>query len=221
MLRLTMRSLGLLLLLLLLVPAGFSRRLPRKTKKEMKKADTSISATSSPEATASSDTAKPDETGNSEATSTSAAALPAQGAPNDKKGTNDDYKPAPRFTPMLATTGTIGLFTLETADTLPKHGFAFSAFGNKFGRMPGSVTVLEFGVDLSYGITDNLNVYAAFDPYGHVHVGCPGQLSLRSIPLNTCAPVALGIPANNSFFPTVAGSAPGYLEDILSPRTIP
>ena len=56
--------------------------------------------------------------------------------------------------------------------------------------MPGSVTILEFGADLSYGITDKLNVYAAFDPYGHVHVGCPGQLSLRSIPLNTCAPVA-------------------------------
>jgi outer membrane protein OmpA-like peptidoglycan-associated protein len=133
---------------------------------------------------------------------------------NDKKGADDNYKPAPNFTPMLATSGTIGLFTLETADTLPKHAFAFSAFGNKFGRMPGSVTILEFGVDLTYGITDNLNVYAAFDPYGHVHVGCPGQLSLRSIPLSsTCAPLATGTPANNSFFPFVAGSAPGYVED--------
>jgi len=75
--------------------------------------------------------------------------------------TNNDEIPAPKFTPMLATTGTIGLFTLETADTLPKHGFAFSAFGNKFGRMPGSVTVLQVGVDLSYGITDTLNFYAA------------------------------------------------------------
>ena len=113
---------------------------------------------------------------------------------------------------MLATTGTIGLFTLETADTLPKHGFAFSAFGNKFGRMPGSVTILEFGADLSYGITDNLNIYAAFDPYGHVHVGCPGQLSLRSIPLNTCAPVAR-LPSLIHSFPRLLGSAPGYVED--------
>jgi outer membrane protein OmpA-like peptidoglycan-associated protein len=213
MLRLIMRSLGLLLLLLLLVPAGFSRRLPRKTKEELKKVDTTTAANSSPEATTPPDTAKAHETEASDTTSTAAAALPAQGAANDKKGTNDDYKPAPRFTPMLATTGTIGLFTLETADTIPKGGFAFSAFGNKFGRMPGSVTVLETGVDLSYGITDNLNVYAAFDPYGHVHVGCPGQLSLRSIPLNTCAPVATGIPVPNSFFPVVAGSAPGYVQD--------
>jgi hypothetical protein len=114
---------------------------------------------------------------------------------------------------MLATTGTVGLFTLETADTLPKHGFAFSAFGNKFGRMPGSVTVLEFGLEFSYGITDNLNFYAAFDPYGHVHVGCPGQLSLRSVPLSTCAPIPLGAPISNSFFQSFPGSAPGYVED--------
>ena len=41
----------------------------------------------------------------------------------------------------------------------------------------------------------------------------PGQLSLRSIPLNTCAPVSTGIPVPNSFFPAVPGSAPGYVED--------
>jgi outer membrane protein OmpA-like peptidoglycan-associated protein len=80
--------------------------------------------------------------------------------------------------------------------------------------MPGSVTILQFGVDLSYGITDNLNAYASFDPYGHVHVGCPGQLSLRSIPLSsTCAPLAFGTSIPNSFFPVVAGSGPGYVED--------
>src|SRR5579864_5392902 len=211
--RLIIRGLGLLLLILLLVPAGFSRNLPRKTKREIKKADNTTSAISSPNATVSPETAKAKESGASEANSAAAAALPAQGAAKDKQGTNGDYKPAPKFTPMLATTGTIGLFTLETGDTLPKHGFAFSAFGNKFGRMPGSVTILEVGADLSYGITDNLNLYAAFDPYGHVHVGCPGQLSLRSIPLNTCAPVAFGIPVPNSFFPTALGSAPGYVED--------
>ena len=211
MMRLLMRGLGLLLLLLVLVPAGFSKNLPRRTKRLKKAANTASAISSDP--TSSSNTAKADEIGASEALSTPAPALPAQHAASDKLSTNDDYKPAPKFTPMLATTGTIGLFTLETGDTIPKHGFAFSAFGNKFGRMPGSVTILEIGVDLSYGITDNLNIYAGFDPYGHVHVGCPGQLSLRSIPLNTCAPVPLGIPVPNSFFPAVPGSAPGYVQD--------
>src|SRR5882672_6203312 len=211
MMRLLMRGLGLLLLILVLVPAGFSKNLPRRTKRLKKAANTASAISSDP--TSSSNTAKADEIGASEALSTPAPALPAQHAASDKLGTNDDYKPAPKFTPMLATTGTIGLFTLETGDTIPKRGFAFSAFGNKLGRMPGSVTILEVGVDLSYGITDNLNAYAAFDPYGHVHVGCPGQLSLRSIPLNTCAPAAFGIPATSSFFPTAFGSAPGYVED--------
>ncbi len=213
MLRLIMRGVGLLILLLLLIPAGFAKSPAKKAKKDLKKIDPTASATSSSNTTPSSNTAKADETGTSERTSPAAPALPAQRGSNDKNGTNDDYKPAPRFTPMLATTGTLGLFTLETADTIPKHGFAFSAFGNKFGRMPGSVTVFQVGVDFSYGLTDNFNFYAAFDPYGHVHVGCPGQLSLRSIPLNTCAPLATGIPVPNSFFPVVAGSAPGYVQD--------
>src|SRR5580704_8305363 len=208
-----MRGAGLLILIFLLVPAGFSKRAPKKSHKDLKRANDTTAAASS-EPIPSSDAAKAAETASAEAASTVAPASPAQDKASSNKGTNDDYKPNPVFTPMLATTGTIGLFTLETADTLPKGGFAFSAFGNKFGRMPGSVTVLEFGVDATYGITDNLNVYAAFDPYGHVHVGCPGQLSLRSIPLSTnCAPVATGTSVPNSFFPVVAGSAPGYVED--------
>jgi outer membrane protein OmpA-like peptidoglycan-associated protein len=213
MLRLIMRGAGLLILIFLLVPAGFSKHAPKKSHKDLKRANDTTAAASS-EPIPSSDAAKAAETASAEAVSTAAPASPAQDKASSNKGTNDDYKPNPIFTPMLATTGTIGLFTLETADTIPKGGFAFSAFGNKFGRMPGSVTLLQIGVDLSYGITDNLNAYAAFDPYGHVHVGCPGQLSLRSIPLSsTCAPLAFGTPVPNSFFPVVAGSGPGYVED--------
>jgi outer membrane protein OmpA-like peptidoglycan-associated protein len=211
MLRLIMRGTGLLLLLFLLVPAGFSKNPAKKTKRALKKTDDTTSATTS-DTTVYPEPAKAGETAAPESASAAAPAFPAQNAANEKKGTDDDIKPAPRFTPMLATTGTIGLFTLETGDTLPKHAFAFSAFGNKFGRMPGSVTILEIGADLSYGITDKLNLYAAFDPYGHVHVGCPGQLSLRSVPLSsTCAPLSPPVPI--SFFPAFPGSAPGYVED--------
>jgi outer membrane protein OmpA-like peptidoglycan-associated protein len=217
MLRLMMRGAGILILIFLLVPAGFSKRTAKKAHKDLKRIDDTTAAVT-PDPAAPSNPAKAAETGaaktgSAEAASTVAPAPSAQGAANSKKDTNDD-RPNPIFTPMLATTGTIGLFTLETADTIPKGGFAFSAFGNKFGRMPGSVTILQFGVDLSYGITDNLNAYASFDPYGHVHVGCPGQLSLRSIPLSsTCAPLAFGTSIPNSFFPVVAGSGPGYVED--------
>jgi hypothetical protein len=207
MLRLIKHGVGLMILFLLLAPAGFSKTGAEKTDLNPKKTDDATAVTS-PDPITTPDTAKADATGTSDAASPPAPAPAAQTAPSGKKDTNDDYKPAPVFTPMLATTGTLGLFTLETGDTIPKHGLNFSAFGNKFGRMPGSVTVLEVGVDLSYGITDNLNLYAAFDPYGHVHIGCPGQLSLRSIPLSsTCAPLATGTPIPNSFFPVEIGRA--------------
>jgi outer membrane protein OmpA-like peptidoglycan-associated protein len=211
MLRLIFRGVGLFVLIFLLVSAGGFASAADDTGKNLKNTDETMAAT--PSDTAASDAPKSDENGTSESAPTVSGVPAAQDAASDKKNANDDSKPAPKFTPMLATTGTIGLFTLETADTLPKHGFAFSAFGNKFGRMPGSVTILQFGANLSYGLTDNLNFYAAFDPYQRAHIGCPGQLSLRSIPLSTCAPVAFGTPADNSFFPAVAGSAPGYVQD--------
>ena len=212
MLRPFLRILGILTVIFLLVPAGYSKTPSGNADENAKKTDDSASATVSGGDTPA-ETINADDAATADSRRASRLLPLPQDKSKDKKGTDDDYKPAPRFTPMLATTGTIGLFTLETADTLPKRAFNFSVYGNKFGRMPGSVTILEVGIDLSYGITDNLNVYASFDPYGHVHVGCPGQLSLRSIPLNTCAPLNFGFPPSNSFFPAFPGTTPGYVED--------
>jgi outer membrane protein OmpA-like peptidoglycan-associated protein len=138
-----------------------------------------------------------------------AAPEPAAQSAGKKKDTSDpaDSKPDPKFLPMLATTGTIGLFTVETADTLPKGGFAFSAYGNKFGRTPGSVTIFQLGLDLSYGVTDRLNLYASFQPYQHAHIGNGSQLSLA--PQNS-----FNLPYQNTIFPTIpATGTPGYVED--------
>ncbi|HEY2647042.1 MAG TPA: PKD domain-containing protein, partial [Candidatus Acidoferrales bacterium] len=200
---------GLLLLTFLLVPAGFSKSNAKTAGEDPNNSNENVSAISA-NTVAPPSSASAAETGPAEPP----AASP-QTSTSDKKSASDDYRPAPVFTPMLATTGTLGLFTLETGDTLPKGGFAFSAFGNKLGRMPGSVTVLEFGFDVNYGITDNLSVYGAFDPYGHVHVGCPGQLSLRSTSTSFACPPAIppGAIGSNPFFPVAFGGAPGYVED--------
>jgi len=40
---------------------------------------------------------------------------------------------------MLATSGTIVYLPLKQRDTLPKGGFALSAYGNKLGRTPGAL----------------------------------------------------------------------------------
>ena len=192
---LSCRGFGYLLFLLLFIPAGYSKD-SGNTPSESSQPLVSTPAESAVLIPA--------------ANPSSTASGSAQG---NKQLENDDIGPAPRFTPLLATTGTLGYFNVETGETLPKRGFVFSAFGDKFGRMPGSVNILQTGLDFSYGVSNSLNFYAGLDPYGHVHIGCPGQLSLRSIPLSTCVPVNFGAPVPGSFFPYIAGSAPGYVED--------
>jgi hypothetical protein len=218
MLRTIMRSVGFLILVLLLAQTGFSKSPGRRARKEPKKADTTTSSASS-----SVDTADAVTAGTSATSSPSLTAAPAQKAAADQKSSSE-FKPSPAFTPMLATTGTLGLFTVETADTIPKHAFAFSAFGNKFGRMPGSVTILEIGLDATYGLTDRLSFFAAFDPHGHVHVGCGQQLSLA--PPNSLSPLYVNGSTTTIFhnvqnnpIPPCAGNffspvgTPGFVED--------
>jgi hypothetical protein len=193
MMRLILRPGALLTLVLVLISAGFAKSPARSKTKRSHKITSNIAASTSP-------VAKADESATPEAPPIATPAFPAQKAAGNKKDINGDYKPAPKFTPMLATTGTIGVFTVETADTLPTGAFGFSAYGNKFGRMPGSVTIFQLGVDFSYGITDWLSLYGAFNPYGHTHSGIPSELSLTN--------------PNNSFplVPLLSGT-PGYVED--------
>jgi PKD domain len=198
MMRLILRVGALLVLAFLVTTAGFAKS-PAKSrgKRSHKKIDDASS--SSPDATAG-------ESATSAAAVSAAPEIPAQKSAAVNKD-NGDYKPAPRFTPMLATTGTIGVFTVETADTLPKGGFGFSAYGNKFGRMPGSTTVFQLGVDVSYGLTDWLNIYGGFNPYGHTHSGIPSELSLSNE--NSGFPLF-----SSTIFPIVpVATTPGYVED--------
>jgi Bacterial Ig domain/OmpA family len=113
-------------------------------------------------------------------------------------------------TPIAATTGTLGLFTLETGELLPKGGFSFAGYANKFTRMPGGVSVLNVGLNFAAGVTNWFNVYVDFEPYRHTHIGIPEELSLRT-------------PSNDPFFfpqfdSTVyrslgPGLRPAYVED--------
>lgn len=78
-----------------------------------------------------------------------------------------------------AITGTPGVLTVETAETLHKGVIAVSAFANKYARAPGSVSVLSGGVSIGAGITNKITLIAQFDPYVHPHVAEPSQLSLN------------------------------------------
>src|SRR5580765_1672847 len=120
--RLILRLGALLTIVLLLATVGFAKS-PAKSK--AKRSHDKIADTSS--STSISADTKADEPVPSAETGPASPAPPPQKSVDRNKYKGGDYKPAPKFTPMLATTGTIGLFTLETADTLPKGGFGLSA----------------------------------------------------------------------------------------------
>src|ERR1700731_3575383 len=57
--------------------------------------------------------------------------------------------PNVQVNPMPTTNGTLGLFTLETGEML-ESGWSFSAYGNRFTRMPGSVIVSNYGLTVGW-----------------------------------------------------------------------
>jgi len=133
---------------------------------------------------------------------------------------------APRMTPMPATTGGLGLFTVEIGETLPARGFSFSAYANKFSRMPGSVTVLNLGWNIGVGLADWFTFYAGWEPYRHTHIGHPGlPVAVTPCPNGPPPQLSLNSCLDNPAFPNAAhptiyrslsripGSRPGYVED--------
>jgi outer membrane protein OmpA-like peptidoglycan-associated protein len=116
---------------------------------------------------------------------------------------------SPSFTPMATLNGTPGLFTLETGETLPKHGFDLGIGLNKFSRMPGEITSMQLIPALGYGVTRWFTVFFDIDAEDHIHVGAPSQLSLSSV--NAFNPQYQNT-IYNSVIPST-GFRPGYVED--------
>ncbi|MFZ0923717.1 MAG: hypothetical protein WA020_11700, partial [Candidatus Acidiferrales bacterium] len=105
---------------------------------------------------------------------------------------------------MAAFSGGLGLFTIDTGDTLPRHGASFEIGANKFSRDPGSITVLQLGWSVGYGITDKLTAFVQFDVHNHVHVDNPAELSLDS---------GTGPQYGNTIYNTIVpGGLPAYVE---------
>jgi hypothetical protein len=107
-------------------------------------------------------------------------ALPAQGEAGGTTGL-----PNIQANPIAATSGGLGLFTLETGELL-ESGWSFSIYGNRFTRMPGSVVVSSYGINFGWGYRKWINFETAFQPEVATQIGNPGELSLRS-PLDTMA----------------------------------
>lgn len=118
---------------------------------------------------------------------------------------NNSAEANPTWIPMAAFSGGLGLFTIDTGDTLPRHGATFEVGANKFSRNPGSITVLQTGWSLGYGLSDRFTAFMQFNVHNHVHVDDPAELSLDS---------GTGPQFGNTIYNTIVpGGAPAYVED--------
>ncbi len=139
----------------------------------------------------------------------STAARTTAPRPQGRRGADISVAPQTASRPLIpATIGTLGFFTMETADTLQKKNVGISAYVNKWSREPGDIAVVNWGWNLSFGMSDRVSVHFVWEPVRHVHVGARNQLSLNA-PLGN--PV-FGSTIYRSLLP-VAGTAPGYVED--------
>jgi len=200
--RLVFRGFCLLAFSLLLVPAGLADDLAKARDKTKK------SETGSSEAAAETQPAAKSESASAPAAKKSAVAA------RKARGAGGAASEAPNVVPMPATSGTIGLFTVETGETLPARGFSFSTYVNKFSRNPGSVSVLNVGLDFGVGITDWLTFYAGVDPHRHTHIGNPSELSLNTNPFDPTNHPAFPNSVNPTIYRRLCSTClPGYVED--------
>lgn len=128
-------------------------------------------------------------------------AAPASGSSKKADG-------AAAFIPIAATSGGLGLFTLENGELLPRRGFSGSIFASRFGRQAGSLTILNAGWNFAYGFRERFSVFVQMEPYRHLAVGNRSQLSVLTPLTNP----QFGTTMYRSLLPVV-GSAPGYAED--------
>jgi hypothetical protein len=146
----------------------------------------------------------------SEATPAAESASPAANtaSPQQQAPVGTTRLPNIDINPMPATSGTIGLFTVETGEML-ESGWSFSIYGNRFGRMPGSVVVSNYGINVGWAYRKWVNLYTVFQPEVATQVGNPSQLSLDTPPNIMQFPQY-----QNSIYRNLGpGQNPAYVED--------
>jgi outer membrane protein OmpA-like peptidoglycan-associated protein len=121
----------------------------------------------------------------------------------------DEDSEQPNFTPMPALDGNPGLYTLETGETLPRHGWSLGLGLNKFSRMPGDITSLQLIPSIGYGVSRWFSIFFQMNAYDYIHVGAPSLLSLSSAS-------AANPQYQNTIYKSIipsSGFPPAYVED--------
>lgn len=97
-------------------------------------------------------------------------------------------------------TGGTGLFTVYDASTLKKGEYNFGFFVNNYDREPGDVDITQGILNVGFGVTDRLEVFAASVFRQQLVSGSPDELKGFN---------ALG-PGSITIVPRLAGSGPAF-----------
>lgn len=152
-----------------------------------------------------SSTSKTGRTTSARESSSEGAASSSKAGDEGQSKDNSTTDETSKWVPMASASGGLGLFTIDSGETIARHGLSFDVDANKFSRNPGSITVLETGWSIGYGVTDKLTAIFQWNVHNHVHVDNPAELSLDS---------GTGAQYGNTIYNSlVPGGTPAYVED--------
>jgi outer membrane protein OmpA-like peptidoglycan-associated protein len=73
--------------------------------------------------------------------------------------------------------GPLGLFTVASGNTLPRHGWSVEGYADRFGRMPGELVITEYGLNIGFGLTNWAEIYVDDIPDAHIKAGNADELT--------------------------------------------
>jgi len=106
--------------------------------------------------------------------------------------------------------GATGLFTVYDSSTLKRGEFNVGFFANNYDRDPGDVDIMQYPVNVAFGVTDRVEVFLQTDGYQRVISNAPFELSGPLFPGLSRQQGSFGLDGVNINFPELSQTNPQF-----------
>lgn len=106
--------------------------------------------------------------------------------------------------------GATGLFTVYDSSTLKRGEFNVGFFANNYDRDPGDVDIMQYPVNVAFGVTDRVEVFLQTDGYQRVISNAPFELSGPLFPGLSRPQGSFGLDGVNINFPELNQTNPQF-----------
>lgn len=106
--------------------------------------------------------------------------------------------------------GATGLFTVYDSSTLKRGEFNVGFFANNYDRDPGDVDIMQYPVNIAFGVTDRVEVFLQTDGYQRVISNAPFELSGPLFPGLFRQQGSFGLDGVNINFPELSQTNPQF-----------